>query len=399
VAGRIFAPGSSTGIAIGLTKYKQDGSLDTAFGASHGKVIKDALLSDVTGMTLDTHDRIIVVGPTPTGTGGNADFGVVRFLPNGAVDTSFAGDGGTFVGFDLGGDNEDLPTAVLTDSTDRIVVLGSVAVASTWHLGGMARILPSGTLDPTFGNVAPVGGKSVFGSTLDSQLGIFPKGLVARPDGDFVICATAATTPTTTSIAVVGVSSNGAEYGTSQSQLLISAGSRDLSASSISLRGLSSTIVAGNMRSFQGAPEQVVACKIDLAPFGELRHDATFGQPCFLSLQAGRVNDVAVRGDASTVLVGLFHAPDGSTHQGMVVVVLPDGTPDTHFSRGGVRYFQAPTSSVGQTSFATGFSKVVLDAQRPVVVGYRSDDNRQDSNRDFVALRMQSDLVFNDGFD
>ena len=175
VAGRVFDPDSYVGVDIGLVKYGPEGELDPTFGglanvhgtpvAGHiGKVLFDAYLTDVTDMTLDSLGRIIVVGPAPTGPVGDSDFGVVRFLADGSgVDTSFGGDGGAVVGFNYGGDNNDVPVSVLTDAQNRVAVVGNIS-SGTGSCGGqrsigMTRLDATGLVDTSFGYPSPPNGR------------------------------------------------------------------------------------------------------------------------------------------------------------------------------------------------------------------------------------------------
>ncbi|MEO7433416.1 MAG: hypothetical protein ABIR62_15670, partial [Dokdonella sp.] len=88
-------------------------SIGVAFSTTSG-------FESIAGAAVDRHGRIIVVG-TSTPTVGGRNIRVARFLPDGSLDTGFAGDGNTDVDF-FGLD--DYGKAVAIDSDDNIVVVG-----------------------------------------------------------------------------------------------------------------------------------------------------------------------------------------------------------------------------------------------------------------------------------
>jgi uncharacterized delta-60 repeat protein len=103
----------------------------------------------VADLTALANGKIVVVGST-LGYAADAQYNVAvaRLWPNGALDHTFGGDGR--VTTDLG-NWQQWPTAVAVQDTGKIVIVGYVEAA---HFTGMAllRYLPSGTLDPTFGD-------------------------------------------------------------------------------------------------------------------------------------------------------------------------------------------------------------------------------------------------------
>ncbi len=114
--------------------------------------VKAAALQSVKAATVDGRGRIVVVGSYQGAGADGIDFGVVRFNTDGSDDTSFAGDGGTVVNFGLGQSNDDYPTAVAVDRDDNIVVVGSVQRSTAGDTDmGIARLRASdGALDTTF---------------------------------------------------------------------------------------------------------------------------------------------------------------------------------------------------------------------------------------------------------
>jgi uncharacterized delta-60 repeat protein len=139
---------------LALAQVWSDGELDVAFGSA-GMVLADfGGWETAQAAALQSDGKLIVVGsitdgPPPVGLVPQVRrILLVRFLPNGAVDTSFGSNGRVFLG--AGNDYEEaLGVAIQPD--DRIVVVGT----SSAGLGGsgfLVRLTPQGMLDPTFGS-------------------------------------------------------------------------------------------------------------------------------------------------------------------------------------------------------------------------------------------------------
>ena len=98
------------------------GDLDPSFGGGDGIATTDfdSAWDFGNDMVLDSSGRIVVAGIAQQYSG-NQDFGVVRFLPDGSLDTSFGNDGKVITAF---GDSVDEAYAVALDGAGRIVVSG-----------------------------------------------------------------------------------------------------------------------------------------------------------------------------------------------------------------------------------------------------------------------------------
>jgi len=143
--GRIIAVGSGPAPSVSALKaarYNPDGSLDPTFG-SGGQVTLAFGQSVYAGSAALQPDGKLVIGGT-YGPQSNYDFGVVRLLPNGAPDLSFSGDG--LVTSDFGAVESGDSVMVLVDG--RLVLSGIANVTQDFAL---ARYLPDGTLDTSFG--------------------------------------------------------------------------------------------------------------------------------------------------------------------------------------------------------------------------------------------------------
>jgi uncharacterized delta-60 repeat protein len=132
-----------------MARYLRDGSLDTGFGIG-GKVVTDILYSDIgNAITLQPDGKIIAAGGAYAGDGALA---MVRYNPDGSLDTSFDIDGK--VTTELNGSWEEGYAVVLLPD-GRIVVVGGINYGNgdpEYNDFVVARYNPDGSLDTGFYN-------------------------------------------------------------------------------------------------------------------------------------------------------------------------------------------------------------------------------------------------------
>src|SRR6185436_4181316 len=92
-------------------------------------------------MAIQPDGKIVVAGVAQN----TYDFLLVRYHPDGSLDTAFDGDG--IVVADMGGTDECFGVAIQTDG--KIVVVGRATISGTSNVV-IGRYTSSGTLDPTF---------------------------------------------------------------------------------------------------------------------------------------------------------------------------------------------------------------------------------------------------------
>ena len=144
--GKIVAAGKSLpngGLAsYALARLNTDGSLDTSFGTGGKVTFGDGRLA--LGVALQGDGKIVVVGRALTG------MRVARFNADGSVDTSFGQAGEAAPAFP--GASAGREIAIQPDG--KIVLVGSAhpTASSTSNDFGVARLDPTGALDPTFSN-------------------------------------------------------------------------------------------------------------------------------------------------------------------------------------------------------------------------------------------------------
>lgn len=166
-AGCLFS-GSGEDTAFGLARYHPNGTLDFGFGSdteSPGSVRTHFGADDVArDVALQADGKLVAVGETTLD--GVRHFALARYLPGGSLDPSF-GDGGRVV-TGLDGTNAWV-SAVQIQGNGRIVVAGSAKGSFA-----LARYLSNGSLDASFGDGGTVttkfhGGSQVHGIAIQEN--------------------------------------------------------------------------------------------------------------------------------------------------------------------------------------------------------------------------------------
>jgi uncharacterized delta-60 repeat protein len=141
--GKILLSGISNGDFL-LLRYHSDGSLDTSF-SSDGKDITD-FGGDDGGLSLivQSDGKILVGGFTATN--GDGDFALVRYNPDGNLDTSFSTDGKVIT--DIGDDDYGFGMVVQGDG--KILVAGSTWLGNESCNFVLVRYNSDGSLDSSF---------------------------------------------------------------------------------------------------------------------------------------------------------------------------------------------------------------------------------------------------------
>lgn len=170
-AGHIFNASTSQR-EFALARFLSDGTLDTTFSGD-GRVNTDLGGTGVArAVALQADGKIIAAGNPFSVADGHTNFGLVRYLPDGALDTTFGGDGR--VTTDFGSTSEAF--AVILQPDAKIVAAGHAV-----GVFALARYLPNGTLDTTFSDDGLV--TTSFGADDSSRI----RGLVIQPnDGRLV---------------------------------------------------------------------------------------------------------------------------------------------------------------------------------------------------------------------
>jgi uncharacterized delta-60 repeat protein len=182
----VVVGGSVAGNDLTVARLTAAGELDPEFGADGNSDGMQTYPGWSYGedVVLQPDGKILIVatGVDPAG-GTTSDYVVTRLLPNGAPDTDFSGDGRAFV--DFGAVDNAFALALQPDG--RIVAVGAAyAAGNTASDIGVARLLPTGLLDPDFPN------RQVDIATLDFGLAVLIQGdgrivVAGENDNDMVV--------------------------------------------------------------------------------------------------------------------------------------------------------------------------------------------------------------------
>ncbi len=163
--GKIIAVGqSSTGFCI--ARYLSDGTLDLTFGnAGFTATASPFGSSSLNAATLLADGSILAIGSAQVPYSTNFEVAILKFTPNGVLDTSFGNGGMAF---------PSLPYTTVTgikvipQSSGEIILAGMIRFlngSTTIRQGYIARLLADGTLDTSFGTNGMVLSNAVLGFT------------------------------------------------------------------------------------------------------------------------------------------------------------------------------------------------------------------------------------------
>ncbi|MEC3918804.1 hypothetical protein [Nocardia sp. CDC160] len=201
--GKIVVAGSAQdptqGDNFAVVRYTPDGQLDTGFG-DHGKVSTDfGGKADVANAVAIESDGKIVVAGTSHGTATGDNIALARYTSDGKPDTGF-GDGGK-VSTDLG-TQADHANAVAVQSDGKIVVAGSTRDPAQGDNFVVMRYAPDGKPDTGFGRDGVI--STDFGGKADVA-----NAVAVQSDGKIVAAGTSHGTTGGDNIAVSRYTSDG----------------------------------------------------------------------------------------------------------------------------------------------------------------------------------------------
>ena len=171
LVGTDFTSSSVDGDVV-LLRYGPDGRLDREFGVRGRSTTRMGGFDQAFDAALQDDGKIVVAGTTGASPQ-NHRFLLLRYLPDGTLDPSFGGGG--FVEHDFGGvDAEAYAVAIQADG--KVVAAGEADETLA-----LARYLPDGTLDPTFGTDGVTSTPLPPGNTAEARE------LVIQPDGKLLV--------------------------------------------------------------------------------------------------------------------------------------------------------------------------------------------------------------------
>ncbi|MFO1007906.1 MAG: cadherin domain-containing protein [Planctomycetaceae bacterium] len=139
-----FAVGSSNN-DFAVLRYNTNGTLDTTFDGDGMVITPMSSGSDVpSGVAVQADGKIVVAGYSHNGS--NYDFAVARYNTNGSLDTTFDGDGKITLPV---GNGDDGVKSVKVATDGKILVAGTAEFGTDSDFA-IVRFNPNGTLDTTF---------------------------------------------------------------------------------------------------------------------------------------------------------------------------------------------------------------------------------------------------------
>jgi uncharacterized delta-60 repeat protein len=299
----------SAGRDLVVTRLRPGGGLDTAFGGT-GTVVTDVgEIAMASGVALDAQGRIVVVG---TRTEGDlVEVVVVRYLPDGALDTTFQQTGSLI--FNFGGESFGESIAIQLDG--KIVIAGSRTKPGEPSRVAVARLNPDGGFDISFDG----DGRRVIEFPTDA----FGSSVAVQDDGKIVIAGTLVTT-SDDNFAVIRLAADGSfDLGFDGNGKADTDFGGDDSGAAVAIHADGHVVVAGTRTSTSGSDFAVGVYRED----GSL--EATFsgnGKSVadFAANEVGKA--VAVQNDGKIVVAGQRTGATGSDFA--VARFLPDGSLD-----------------------------------------------------------------------
>lgn len=203
-----------------LNCFLSDGSADVTFGQA-GNVTADFAGFDYANpyaLAIQPDGKVLVLGKgSSTGTSGVEPFCLVRYTENGALDNSFGTNGEVQLNF-LG--DVEAPRTLELQLDGKIIVAGATFDSAAIHeeLPCIARLLPDGTLDTSFGNsgkiavdfsngIIDANALQPSGSIRHDNGGYF-ESILIKPDGT-LLCAGSYFNGQTYQSLVMSINSNG----------------------------------------------------------------------------------------------------------------------------------------------------------------------------------------------
>lgn len=175
----VLDDGNSVVFVVRLTTA---GSLDSTFDGNGIKLIDFGTTRvDVgTDVKLLSGGKILVAGSSSSSSAGGDDFALARLNSNGALDSTFSGDGKFLINFS----GDDNGRKIVVDASGKIVMVGT-----TFKSGGgdvaIARVNSNGTLDTSFSG----DGKQIVDTSGAGDLDSVSS-LALAPNGKYVVGAT-----------------------------------------------------------------------------------------------------------------------------------------------------------------------------------------------------------------
>jgi uncharacterized delta-60 repeat protein len=366
VAGGYVEP-TTAGATFGLARYKPSGALDTTFGTGGRVTTALGSRSWVNAVLVQPDAKIVAIGYVKVGT--ETRFGVARYNAAGGLDTSF-GTGGK-VTTDVGSSGTTYAAVLQPDG--KIVAVGVAQNGSRFEL---VRYNPDGSLDTSFGTNGKVA--TSFGAG-----GTYAFGAALQPDGKILAGGFHYNTGGLYHFALARYNANGSldtSFGTG-GKVVTAIGSSHSVGRVVALQSDGKIVMGGY--SYNGATYDLTLVRYHTN--GTLDPSFGSGGKVLTSFGAGwrsSVNELLIQPNGKIVAVGYAR----KTEQDFFVVAryLATGALDTSFGSGG-----KVKTSFGTIDDYAGAA--VLQPDGKIVAGGAVTKTPDYVDADFGLARYQGD--------
>ena len=358
--------------SVGVVVAAGGGELDPAFGA--GGTVTTAIGTGVdlaNSVAVQADGRIVAAGYSSNGA--DDDFAVVRYLANGALDTSFGTGGKVTTAIGAG---SDVASSVVVQADGRIVVAGYSTIGGNVDFA-VVRYLTNGALDNSFDTDGQV--TTAIGTGFDAATSV-----VVQADGRIVVAGNSSN-GTNSDVAVVRYLTNGAldtsfdTDGEVTTAIGVGAG-----ATSVVVQADGRIVAAGN--SSNGANDDFAVVRY--LPNGALDTSFDTDGKVTTDIEASNGSAISVVVQADGRIVAAGYSTIGGNDEFAVVRYLANGALDTSFNTDG-----KVTTAIGTSSRAA--SVVVQADGRIVAAGYSFNG----TNADFAVVRYLTNGALDTSFD
>lgn len=371
--GKIIAAGHAA-FDFALVRYNPNGNLDTTFG-NNGQVVTNISVSDTFfAVGIQSDGKIIAAGEAEIN--GARDFALVRYNPDGSLDTSFGNEGKITTDF-FG--LHDFAYDLVIQADGKIVVAGAAYINENTRRFALARYNTNGSLDTTFGN----GGKV---TTFIGGFSDIVNAVTIQPDNKIVAVGSSVSAGTNHDFGIVRYNPDGSLDTTFDTDGKVKMdffnNSPDVAGDVLIQPGDDKIVVLGNT-----ATENMN--KLALArynPDGSL--DASFDVDGIITIDFGNTSnystELVMQPDGKLVIAGSVFIDGGNGESRFALARHnPDGSLDPGFGNGG-----KITTSFMTTPARTILEALILQPDGKLVAGGNTN-NLDGSNRSFVLARYE----------
>jgi uncharacterized delta-60 repeat protein len=365
-------------------RYLADGKSDLGFGIAGLSAIASAPSYPVVYSLTQLPDGHILAAGTRGG------FGVTRLNSDGSVDSAFGNAGLATLDFSDLGASAQGALSLATDTEGRILLVGNAGYANNFYACAMARLLPDGTPDATFGQggrvviqpgpaAAPLNAVAL-GVALDSVGRIVVSGHVDAPTNSglksFLALRLLDNGSLDSTFGNAGIAINNSGIATDDW-----ANGVTIDADRIEIAG-----------SCDPGSASAALCMLRLDNNGN--PDASFGNQgwarVLLNFSLLRRVSAARQSDGKSLLLGTANT-SSPPRQFIASRLNSDGSIDLDFGDLGLAYISVPVKDGGNVSA----NAISLQGGRPILVGTTDGVYYVSA---LVIARLQSDLIFTSGF-